>query len=81
MKHGCYNTLLDLFELMNYKGGNLRNDFFNRGFFMLLESKNVEEIKLDEADLNLVIQNGTFNYAHLAALNPSGAGLKFLLQR
>ena len=79
MKHGCQHTLLILFEILGGKDDLPQGSFFNRVSYELLSRENIGEFTITRGDIDMAKANANFRVSHLAALNPSGAGLKFLL--
>jgi len=79
LSKGRYNALVTLFKLLG-DGGDLLESFFNPIFRELLTCNAVDEFTITKADIERVKRNKISSYAHVAALNPSGAGLRFLIE-
>ena len=77
LRHGCYDTLMALFEILG-KDNNPRQSFFNKVFYALLTVDNVKKFKLTKEEIEGAKANITYRLSHVAALNPSGAALTWL---
>jgi hypothetical protein len=78
MRHGCYKAIMGLFEIMG-KQNSIVDSFFNKVFYELLTCK--DKCKITDEEMRQAKRNQIFNYAHVAALNPSGRGLAYLIEK
>ncbi len=80
LKTGSLQTLEGLFEIFG-TDGDLIESLFNKVFFELLfnDGSEAHPFTFKAEELTEVKKNKKANYAHVAALNPSGAALQFLL--
>ena len=80
IKTGSLKTLESLYRIVGVEG-DLVESIFNKVFFELLfhDGSETSPFTFSEEELAQAKRNKKANFAHLSALNPSGAALKYLL--
>jgi hypothetical protein len=76
LRHGCFTVLSYLFEMQGHDNDHV-DSIFNNVFYELLSSK--EDCKIKDDEMRRAKLNKKACYAHVAALNPSGKGLAYLI--
>jgi hypothetical protein len=78
---GAIKTLEGLFEIFGIEG-DLVESFYNKVFFELLfhDDSAQKPFTFTAEELAEAKKNKIANLAHIAALNPSGASLRYLIE-